>query len=382
MSRSINRISALTILTALSIAIGLAGCSSSNKREPSKLVSVEEKLSVTSVWSTSVGKSETFIMRPVVAGDYIYTSAGNGLISKIDILSGKKVWEVKAPSDLSSGPGSDGAVIVVGTAKGVVYAYSAQGEKIWEETVGSEVLTEPLVLGGVAVIRTIDNRFFGLDAKTGKRRWSYLRPQTALALRTSFAMVPVAVDAFVTGFSGGKIGVMSLSTGNVLWETSLAYPKGFSEIERMTDVAARPTLVARRLCAVAFQGRIGCGDLNTGNFTWTKDFSSYTGTAQSQEFVFAADEKSHLVAYRADDGVEVWRNETMTWRDLGEPLAAGRLLVMGDKQGYLHFLEQSSGNPIARIRVDSSAISAAPIIANGLLIIQSRSGSLAAYKPN
>ncbi|MBU3599199.1 outer membrane protein assembly factor BamB [Polynucleobacter sp. 30F-ANTBAC] len=382
MSRSINRISALTILTALSIAIGLAGCSSSNKREPSKLVSVEEKLSVTSVWSTSVGKSETFIMRPVVAGDYIYTSAGNGLISKIDILSGKKVWEVKAPSDLSSGPGSDGAVIVVGTAKGVVYAYSAQGEKIWEETVGSEVLTEPLVLGGVAVIRTIDNRFFGLDAKTGKRRWSYLRPQTALALRTSFAMVPVAVDAFVTGFSGGKIGVMSLSTGNVLWETSLAYPKGFSEIERMTDVAARPTLVGRRLCAVAFQGRIGCGDLNTGNFTWTKDFSSYTGTAQSQEFVFAADEKSHLVAYRADDGVEVWRNETMTWRDLGEPLAAGRLLVMGDKQGYLHFLEQSSGNPIARIRVDSSAISAAPIIANGLLIIQSRSGSLAAYKPN
>jgi outer membrane protein assembly factor BamB len=382
MSRSINRISALTVFSILSIAIGLSGCSSSNKREPSKLVSVEEKLSVTSVWSTSVGKSETFIMRPVVAGDYIYTSAGNGLISKIDILSGKKVWEVKAPSDLSSGPGSDGAVIVVGNAKGVVYAYSAQGEKIWEETVGSEVLTEPLVLGGVAVIRTIDNRFFGLDAKTGKRRWSYLRPQTALALRTSFAMVPVAVDAFVTGFSGGKIGVMSLSTGNVLWETSLAYPKGFSEIERMTDVAARPTLVGRRLCAVAFQGRIGCGDLNTGNFTWTKDFSSYTGTAQSQEFVFAADEKSHLVAYRADDGVEVWRNETMTWRDLGEPLAAGRLLVMGDKQGYLHFLEQSSGNPIARIRVDSSAISAAPIVANGLLIIQSRSGSLAAYKPN
>jgi outer membrane protein assembly factor BamB len=173
-----------------------------------------------------------------------------------------------------------------------------------------------------------------------------------------------------------------LTSGNVLWETSLAYPKGFSEIERMTDVSARPSVIGRRLCAVAFQGRIGCGDLNTGNFTWTKDFSSYTGTAQSQDFVFASDEKSHLVAYRADDGVEVWRNETMTWRDLGEPLAAGRLLVMGDKQGYLHFLEQSSGKAVARIKVDSSAIDAAPIVANGLLIVQSRSGSLAAYKPN
>jgi outer membrane protein assembly factor BamB len=63
-------------------------------------------------------------------------------------------------------------------------------------------------------------------------------------------------------------------------------------------------------------------------------------------------------------------------------LAAGRLLLMGDKQGYLHFLEQSSGVAVARIRVDSSPINAAPIVANGLLIVQSRSGSLAAYKPN
>ncbi len=370
---------ATTVLLALSF---LAACSSTKKREPASLTKLEEKISVTSVWSTSVGKSDTFVMRPVLAGDYLYTSAGNGLVSKIEVLTGKKVWEVKAPSEISSGPGSDGNVVVVGSTKGSVFAFDQNGQKMWEEKVGGEVLTEPLVLGGVAVIRTIDNRFIGLDAKTGKRRWSYVRPQTALALRTSFAMVPVAADAFVTGFSGGKIGVMGLSSGNVLWEASLSYPKGFSEIERMTDVSARPTLLGRRLCAVAYQGRIACGDLNAGTLTWAKDFSSHTGTAQSQDLVFAADEKSHVVAYRAADGVEVWRNESMTWRDVGEPLAVGRVLVMGDKQGYLHFLEQSSGQAIARVRVDSSAIGAAPIVAGGLLIVQTRGGSLSAYRPN
>lgn len=377
MTRLFSR--AATVLLALSF---LAACSSTKKREPASLTKLEEKISVTSVWSTSVGKSDTFVMRPVLAGDYLYTSAGNGLVSKIEVLTGKKVWEVKAPSEISSGPGSDGNVVVVGSTKGSVFAFDQNGQKMWEEKVGGEVLTEPLVLGGVAVIRTIDNRFIGLDAKTGKRRWSYVRPQTALALRTSFAMVPVAADAFVTGFSGGKIGVMGLSSGNVLWEASLSYPKGFSEIERMTDVSARPTLLGRRLCAVAYQGRIACGDLNTGTLTWAKDFSSHTGTAQSQDLVFAADEKSHVVAYRAADGVEVWRNESMTWRDVGEPLAVGRVLVMGDKQGYLHFLEQSSGQAIARVRVDSSAIGAAPIVAGGLLIVQTRGGSLSAYRPN
>ena len=365
------------------IAIGfLASCSSVKKREPAPLTKVDDKISVTSVWSSSVGKSDTFVMRPVLAGDYLYTSSGNGTVSKIEVLTGKAAWQVKTPSDISSGPGSDGNVVVVGSTKGIVYAYDSTGQKIWEEKVGSEVLTEPLVLGGIAVIRTIDNRFIGLDAKTGKRRWSYVRPQTALALRNSFPMVPVAADAFVTGFSGGKIGVIGLSSGSLLWETSLSYPKGFSEIERMTDVSARPTILGRRLCAVSFQGKIACGDVSSGNLTWTKDFSSHTGTAQSQDFVFAADEKSNVVAYSANDGVEIWRNETMTWRDVGEPLAVGRMVVMGDKQGYLHFLEQSNGLAISRVRVDSSGISAAPILANGLLIVQTRGGTLSAYRPN
>jgi outer membrane protein assembly factor BamB len=365
------------------IAIGfLASCSSVKKREPAPLTKVDDKISVTSVWSSSVGKSDTFVMRPVLAGDYLYTSSGNGTVSKIEVLTGKAAWQVKTPSDISSGPGSDGNVVVVGSTKGIVYAYDSTGQKIWEEKVGSEVLTEPLVLGGIAVIRTIDNRFIGLDAKTGKRRWSYVRPQTALALRNSFPMVPVAADAFVTGFSGGKIGVIGLSSGSLLWETSLSYPKGFSEIERMTDVSARPTILGRRLCAVSFQGKIACGDVSSGNLTWTKDFSSHTGTTQSQDSVFAADEKSNVVAYSANDGVEIWRNETMTWRDVGEPLAIGRMVVMGDKQGYLHFLEQSNGLVISRVRVDSSAISAAPIVANGLLIVQTRGGTLSAYRPN
>ena len=144
----------------------LASCSSVKKREPASLTKVDDKISVASVWSTSVGKSDTFVMRPVLAGDYLYTSAGNGTISKIEVLTGKAAWQVKSPSDISSGPGSDGNVVVVGSTKGLVYAYDSTGQKIWEEKVGGEVLTEPLVLGGVAVIRTIDNRFIGLDAKT------------------------------------------------------------------------------------------------------------------------------------------------------------------------------------------------------------------------
>ncbi len=55
-----------TVVLALTF---LAACSSTKKREPASLTKLEEKISVTSVWSTSVGKSDTFVMRPVLAGD-------------------------------------------------------------------------------------------------------------------------------------------------------------------------------------------------------------------------------------------------------------------------------------------------------------------------
>ena len=71
----------------------------------------------------------------------------------------------------------------------------------------------------------------------------------------------------------------------------------------------------------------------------------------------------------------------MTYRDVGEPLAIGRVLLMGDAQGYIHAFSQKSGEMLARMRHDSSPITAAPVAVGGLIIIESQGGKLAAYSP-
>ena len=62
----------LVLLTGVCL---LVACSSAKKREPAALVPVEDKAAISAVWSVSVGKSETFTMRPALAGDYIFTSS-------------------------------------------------------------------------------------------------------------------------------------------------------------------------------------------------------------------------------------------------------------------------------------------------------------------
>ena len=365
-----------------SAIVALVACSGGARvRKPAELVPVSNQFDLAPVWATSVGSSETFNFHPVVAGDAVYAASHRGNLVKIDLANGNKVWEASVPERITVGPGSDGRVTAVVTTKGTVYAYDDSGKALWNVSVGSEVLTEPVVAGGVVIIRALDNRFIGLDAQTGARKWTYQRQQSALSLRVGYGMLAIGNEVIVTGFAGGRFGMIAIANGGLVWETPISFPKGFSEIERLNDVTAKPSMEGEILCAVSYQGRIGCGQARTGNLIWFKDFSSFTGTAQSADMVFSANEKSHVTAFATKDGNQVWENDKLTFRDVGEPLAVGRVLLMGDAQGYVHAFSQTDGQMVARIRHDSSPITAAPIAANGLILIQSQGGKIAAYSP-
>jgi len=380
MKQITKQFGSVTVLGAVMIA--LIGCSGNSRvRKPTELLPVTNQFEMRPIWETSVGSSETFNFHPAVAGDAVYAASHSGNLSKIDLATGKKVWEVSVPERLAIGPGTDGRITVAVGIKGTVYAFDDSGKPLWNVNIGSEVLSEPVVAGGMVVVRALDNRFVGLDAQTGARKWVYQRPQSALSLRVGYGMLPINNEVVVTGFSGGRFGMIAIANGGLIWETPVSFPKGFSEIERLNDVTAKPSMEGETVCAVSYQGRIGCSQVRTGNLLWYKDFSSYTGTAQSAELVFSSNEKSHISAFATKDGTPVWENTKLTFRNVGESLAIGRVLLMGDAEGYVHAFSQSNGENIARFRHDSSSISAAPIAVGGLILIQSQGGKLAAYSP-
>ena len=373
---------ASTALILGSVVLALTACSGGSRvRKPAELVPVSNQFDLTPVWSTSVGSSESFNFHPAVAGDAVYASSHRGNLTKLDLRTGEKLWEVSVPDRLSIGPGSDGRTTAVVTTKGTVYAYDDTGKPIWNVSVGSEVLSEPVVAGGVVIIRALDNRFIGFDAQTGARKWTYQRQQSALSLRVGYGMLAIGNEVIVTGFSGGRFGMIAIANGGLVWETPVSFPKGFSEIERLNDVTAKPSMEGEIICAVSYQGRVGCGQARTGNLLWFKDYSSFTGTAQSPDLVFSSNEKSYVTAFAVKDGSQVWENTQLTFRDVGEPMAVGKVLLVGDAQGYVHALSQANGEMLARIRHDSSPITAAPIAVNGLILVQSQGGKLAAYSP-
>lgn len=371
-------------LVGLGLIALMAGCSSlnpfaskENKNQPATLVELKPGMAVRNAWSLQVGKAGVYAFTPALAGASLFVASGDGTVARLDAASGREQWRIKAGSELTAGVGTDGNVVVVGAAKGQVLAFDTSGKPLWQQQASSEVLAAPVVGQGVVVVRSIDNRIVGYDAKTGAKKWTVQRSVPALTLRNAAGMVVGGANVIVAQ-PGGKLLALALETGLPRWEVVLGEPRGATELERVTDIGGTPVLFDKDVCAVSYQGRVGCFDAATGAARWTKPLSSDVGVAVDQRFVFSADENGAVAAFSREGGQSAWKSDKLAYRRLSTPASYGRTVAVGDFQGYIHFLSREDGALIGRVSTDGSPVISVPVVAGANLIFQTQSGTVTA----
>ena len=70
----------------------------------------------------------------------------------------------------------------------------------------------------------------------------------------------------------------------------------------------------------------------------------------------------------------------MLRRSLTAPVLAGDTLVVGDFEGYLHWLDAATGQMLARGKTGGGRMSNAPVAAGDLLLLQTDSGEVQAWR--
>lgn len=367
-----------SILICLGMLL-LAGCASdAHIRQPIPLTNFTPRITIKPVWSVNIGASDNYPLEPTSSGKHVIASSANGQLTQVDAVTGRIQWKIKIDEGFSSGPGTNGNIIAVATTKGQVLTFDNNGKALWQQDIIGEALTTPLVTEKLVLVRTLDNRIYAFDVTTGKQRWLYQRAPSPLVLRAPLGMV-ASENTVIAGFPGGKLGLISLENGAILWEGSLALAKGVSEIERLVDITGRPAVRDRYLCAAAFQGRVGCFDLANGNLIWSAEFSGTTGVVMDQQAVYAIDNKSIINGFNPQTGQALWSNKQLQWRDLGIPKLIGSALVFGDTKGELYFISIKDGTLLANLKTDGSSIAAAPIVVGDNLIVQTKDGRLYAF---
>jgi outer membrane protein assembly factor BamB len=85
------------------------------------------------------------------------------------------------------------------------------------------------------------------------------------------------------------------------------------------------------------------------------------------------------MALDMQNGTTQWTQSDLQYRNLTSPVLFDGYLVVGDAEGYLHWLNSDDGRFVAQSKVDSSGLQATPVVAGGKLLIQARNGEVYAY---
>lgn len=383
---AVKRWMGLAVLAAV-LSAGVSGCglfSSDTTRPPSPLPEFEPTLKVSEVWSRSVGDGiDDLYLRfyPLVVSDRIYATDHEGRVVALDREDGSRLWTTSLDVNIGAGVNGDDEVVAVGTQDGEVIALNAEdGKVLWRRELSSEVMALSPIDLGILVARTNDSRVYGLEAESGEIVWQSSQTAPLLLLRGQSRPV-VDTGRAVIGYDSGKLVALSVVRGNLLWKLTVDVPEGASELERMVDIDGRIRIRDGIIYAVAYQGKIGAVALADGRLLWSREFSSYAGLDVDDDYVYVTDDEGRVWALDRITGGSVWKQDQLTYRQVTAPVVVGDFVVVADFEGYVHWLDKEDGRFVARRRVDSDGVLAAPVARDWRVYVLGNGGTLSVLEP-
>jgi outer membrane protein assembly factor BamB len=355
-----------------------------NAEPPAELQAIKEELAVEVVWHDSVGNGydeRSLNLIPALDGNRLYAASHDGRVEARDANTGKLLWGVDTGLPFSGGIGLGTGHLLIGTDNGDLLALSSSdGSVQWRSQVSSEILSIPKEEHGIVVVRCTDGHLFGLDAKTGARRWQHERQVPALSLRIMGS--PAVADGLVIdGYAGGKLVALKLEDGQVQWEAMVAFPHGRSEVERLVDLGGEPAVLRDTLYVAGFKGGLAAISLSNGEVLWRiESVSGDAGVVAHRRSLFLTDDDSDVWRFESRVGGDMWRLGDLHQRRLSMPVVFQDYLAVGDFEGYVHFLSQDDGHIMGRVQIGKEPIAVRLLADDAHVYVYGKGGDLAALR--
>jgi len=382
----------ILLILLVAFAVGLGGCSTvknifTSRKEralkPAPLAEITPSVSVVRLWSAKAGKGEGLIgarQAPAVADGRVYAAAVRGGVHAFDLKTGASIWHYDSKLSLSGGPGvGDGLVVAGGLDGDVIALDAATGAEKWKAKVGNEIIAAPVIGQGMVFVHSNDGRVTAFDETNGERRWFWSHELPALTVRGNDSVVLGPGFLFV-GNDDGTMSALAVSDGHPLWEQTVAEASGRTELERMADVDGTPVLDGTTLYASSYKKHTAAIDGPTGRPVWSHDSGGPGNVAVSSDRVVVSGVSGSVWGLDKATGAGLWQQDALVHRNVTGPAIQGDYAVVGDFEGYLHWLKLSDGAFAARMRAGKDALRAAPVVSDGILVTEDTGGRISAFQ--
>jgi outer membrane protein assembly factor BamB len=363
-------------LIMLSVWALLAACSA-GKPTPTPLEAIAPQIAGRQVWSFRIDGAAPGLIVSAREGEFTVASA-DGSVLALQADNGREIWRGNAGARLSAGVGSDGRHAAVVTRDNELVVLELGAPK-WRARLASRVSTPPLVAGERVFVMGVDRIVNAFDVLDGRLLWTFQRPGDPLTLSQP-GVVAAFKDTLLVG-QGQRLTGLDPLRGTVRWEVALANPRGTNEVERLADLTGPLLRMGDVVCARSFQVGVGCANAQIGTLGWTKNVGGVQAIGGDAELVVGADASDRITAWRAGNGELAWTSEHLRFRGLSAPLVLGRVVIFGDAEGQVHFLDRADGKTLLRLPTDGSPVVAAPAYTGNTVLVVTRNGGLFAFRP-
>lgn len=408
------------VATAVCVASLLVGCESTEENEELRIAELKPfniTRHVEVEWREHPGDGvENYFsnLRPAVTEERIFTASRDGEVIALSAKDGDEIWRTdtrkKPPTwwtkirmksvpsaKLSGGITAAYNNLYIGTENGDVIALSQEtGEVLWQTRVTGEVIAAPGWGEGWITVSTTSGHVSALHPDSGEIRWEAETDTPALTLRGT-STPSVTGGGVLVGTATGKLKVFILDGGIPAWEAVIGKSKGTTELEKLIDADSQPIVANQVAYAVAYNGNLAAVDVLSGRILWQREYSSYRNLTYDNDMLYLTDAKGNIVAVDAKNGIEKWTQSEFYNRRLTQPVVYKDTLVVGDYEGYFHFVDKKTGELVSRFKLDDIDYSAvrwfiswftsedrtaytAPVVRGDLLYIQTRDGEVTALR--
>ncbi len=375
--------SAIRTLTAFVLVFLLAACGSPKipVPDPTPLTDFSQTAALNSSWESSEvrvssKKSQAFVaLRPILNGGLLIAASPEGEIIAINADSGSTVWKTELHQRIAAGMGTGSGIAVAVSSEGTVYALDVRdGAKLWEYQLAELIFAPPLVYRDLVVLRSIDGNLIALSAVSGEFLWDAIYDQPEFLEFGSAAPVGYQ-NTVIIGNATGRVIATELASGFDIWQLYLGSERS---IGALRNREARPIVFRDHLILSDLSRAIVTYDLSTGNVLWENRRPSGRNVEVSESSVFGHNTDSLLFALNHRDGQLRWQQNAFLHRGIDDMALVRGQLVVSDAEGYLHVVDQATGEIIGRYRARERVASGGLLADANRLFIYYRSGRIQA----
>lgn len=260
-------------------------------------------------------------------------------LTAYDLKKGTNLWWFDTKSDLTAPVEVFGGFGIVALRDGRIVKMDLNtGKSVWDSQLTQFVSTKPVLSGTSLLVYTVDQKLYSIDFQTGQTVWAYDAASSPnLLVRTGAAPQVVGNEVYI-GSVEGDIRSVNIASGKESWRL-----KPGKDDFRFKDIVGEVGVGNNQIFATRYDGLVFALDVSTkpNGTLWEVTTPSITTSAYRDGTIYVGSMNGELLALQASNGRQLWKvklGQSIKSLTVGE-----KAVFVGGSQGRISAVSLSGG---------------------------------------